>query len=503
MGIFDYASAAGDSIMDVTKMMNQMNQHNEEMALRKQQEKRIAQAQQIETQKNQFALQKLQEEDKRNKTVVPISSITGSLGLVGKDEEDYAHNVINSFGLMDNSSGVPGIQMGNIPLLKNHIKEAPQVALGIMDMRATKIQSAIEEAKAVQQKIAESDMNYTQSDKFKEATANRVALEKKFIGLNTVISGLKQRLNPKEDMIVPQGSTVLRGGVPVYTNPAAAKPVNMPAWYDAMGATMMGSGYHTTDGQKQFADWVKDPKNANAIDAFQKKYTANNTPSQMMFLQTPQGYAPATTKGAGAGTIGPSSGVMPMPTNTWIGNDANGNPLIMPSKGDPTLKPTQAPQGGVMQKNPSEDYKKDVTAIGQAKDLIGGLQRNWNNLKLTGKVEGTEKYLKAYAGEDPDARYYIDGKDALLGNLSRSIAAERGVLTQQDIDRIRMLIPKIGKNPLTNDSPADATKKWSEINSILRNAEKRLSERFRITGANPTGTQGTGTQRKPLSAFDK
>ncbi len=169
-------------------------------------------------------------------------------------------------------------------------------------------------------------------------------------------------------------------------------------------------------------------------------------------------------------------------TNVFIGtNPDTGNPIIMPSRGKPTMTEVNAPAGGIAGKNVSEDYKKDVTAIKQAKDLVATLKKQWQTLGITNRGSAVGAATKGRLGTDANAKVYMDAKTAFLGNLSRSIAAERGVLTEQDIQRINGVVANVGFNPFMVDSAAEANKKWGMIDEIIKSAEKRMKERKGIT----------------------
>ncbi len=82
------------------------------------------------------------------------------------------------------------------------------------------------------------------------------------------------------------------------------KEVNMPAWYDAMGAKKLGKKYQTKAGRDAFADWVADPGNEKEVNSFQSQYTEQNTPKTVNILQTGTGFQPYVSKGPGVGTVG-------------------------------------------------------------------------------------------------------------------------------------------------------------------------------------------------------
>jgi len=163
------------------------------------------------------------------------------------------------------------------------------------------------------------------------------------------------------------------------------------------------------------------------------------------------------------------------PTVTPVITDKGIDVLHTRGKGMGTMKPTG--------KLPpmSEDLKKDYTATAQAYDMVNNLKSLWDSFEhgsgSSGRIKAAETYASAVAGQHPDAKVYVANREAFLGNLSRSLAAERGVLTQQDIERIAMALPKIGLNALSNDNKEEADKKWAQIEKIISNAEKRLGER--------------------------
>lgn len=182
-------------------------------------------------------------------------------------------------------------------------------------------------------------------------------------------------------------------------------------------------------------------------------------------------------------------------TNVFIGTDpTTGNPIIMPSKGEPKLKEVESPSGGIAGKTVSEDYKKDVTAVKQAGDLVANLKKSWDKLGITTRGSAVAEALKGKTGFNPNAKVYMDAKDAFLGNLSRSLAAERGVLTQQDIERISGILADVGLNPFEADSKAEADKKWKMIDDIIQSAHVRLKERKGITYKTEESPQGNVTK---------
>ncbi len=173
--------------------------------------------------------------------------------------------------------------------------------------------------------------------------------------------------------------------------------------------------------------------------------------------------------------------------NVYIGQTPQGEMVTMPSKGIPSPTVTPGPPGGVGPKTMSEDFKKDLTAVGQAEDLINQLKGQWEGVGITDRTSAVTSYMAGKIGKNAKAKIYADMRDAFLGNISRSIAAERGVLTTQDIDRIAKTLPKIGLDLSSVDNQTEGKMKWGQIADVLKSANDRLEKRQRMTTANPTG----------------
>ncbi len=180
---------------------------------------------------------------------------------------------------------------------------------------------------------------------------------------------------------------------------------------------------------------------------------------------------------------------LPMPGNIFIGQTPSGGIITIPGRGPMDVKVTPGPEEGVGPKVIGEDYKKDVTALNQAKDLVGQLNKLWDNIGVDSRASGMLAYGQGVAGYNVPAKTYLNMKGAFLGNMSRSIAAERGVLTQQDIERIDKALAALGPNPLTTDNKQEANAKWNAIKQILANSEKRMMQRHTMTPAIPMGKE--------------
>jgi len=249
-----------------------------------------------------------------------------------------------------------------------------------------------------------------------------------------------------------------------------AKEFNIPADLDtflAGKASDLGIDYFTPQGRQTALTWYGTPAGRGEFNAWWDKRKLT---------------APAA--------------------NVFIGTTPQGGIVTMPSRGNPTPTVTAGPEGGIGPKIISEDYKKDVTALGQAEDLVNRLKANWDTLPTSGRMQSVQLYSEGKIGSNPKAKLYADSSGSFSGNLARSIAAERGVLTDQDIQRINKAIPQLGINPLSVDSKAEAQAKWEQIQGIIADAKKRMLQRHNITSANPTGMSQRVVLDTPTTAAD-
>jgi hypothetical protein len=264
----------------------------------------------------------------------------------------------------------------------------------------------------------------------------------------------------------PAGSQPFVGGKP-FGQPIPKeipdKDVNMPPAFDLIGVKYLGDKYQTKEGRLYFSKlYASNPKIQQEV-AEQERQMAQNR-------------------------------FIVQPSFQFSGVDPNtGQPILLNQRSG-QFSTSQVPgSGGIAPKNISEDYKNDITAINQAEDLVKGLRENWNKLGIKSRSDAVKKYGSGITGFNPDAKLYNDQREAFLGNLSRSIAAERGVLTNQDIARIEKAIPKIGANPFTVDNLAEGEKKWDNALEFVKKAKDRVGQRSKMTYSNPTG----GNETKP------
>ena len=121
----------------------------------------------------------------------------------------------------------------------------------------------------------------------------------------------------------------------------------------------------------------------------------------------------------------------------------------------------------------NEEFSKKSDIIKSVKDSESGVNIVLNDLEqvsrlfdevtpnLKGPIEGRLKApVQGFLG-NTGVRVYDDMKKAFIGNISRSILLERGVLTDKDVERAAGLLPKL------EDTEEIKNKKIDEIKTLL------------------------------------
>lgn len=131
----------------------------------------------------------------------------------------------------------------------------------------------------------------------------------------------------------------------------------------------------------------------------------------------------------------------------------------------------------------NEEYSKKSDIIKSVKDSESGLNIVMNDVaqvsrlfdeitpNLKGPIEGrTKGPIQGFLG-NTGVRVYDDMKKAFIGNISRSILLEKGVLTDKDVERAAGLLPKL------EDTDEIKTKKINEINNLLQTRYNEFKRR--------------------------
>jgi len=85
------------------------------------------------------------------------------------------------------------------------------------------------------------------------------------------------------------------------------------------------------------------------------------------------------------------------------------------------------------------------------------------------RLKGFENFVKAKVGAAPDKKAYIDSIDSFLGNLSREYGGERGVLTDQDISRIKSALPSL------YDTDEEIDYKFKQVQKVIASRTAAIS----------------------------
>ena len=165
------------------------------------------------------------------------------------------------------------------------------------------------------------------------------------------------------------------------------KPVNVPAWADAMGLSKMGSKYHTAKGQQEFADYLATPQGQQEAASFQTEYAKRNTVPGVTYLQTSEGVIPMPTKGPNVPPLGQPTGF-----------------------GKPT------PAGEIDKLANLDALKQNIVSIKELYKMDTPEERkNWVG-PVAGRIGAIEEKYTGTASDD-QVRFYAyvrDVKDALL-----------------------------------------------------------------------------------------
>jgi len=110
------------------------------------------------------------------------------------------------------------------------------------------------------------------------------------------------------------------------------------------------------------------------------------------------------------------------------------------------VQPPAGITAGELAKSPryvaiSDKQKDQLGELAVSNQTLGGLLAMADRL-ITARsapeawAQGLRLHAGAFTGENPLAKSYVDAKKGFLGPISRSVAKERGVLTDRDIGRI-------------------------------------------------------------------
>jgi len=111
------------------------------------------------------------------------------------------------------------------------------------------------------------------------------------------------------------------------------------------------------------------------------------------------------------------------------------------------------------------DRADKLITVNVSKDpgLAGYMNTTWDVLMQRSKAE-----LGRATSAGPEFKTFADQLDGFIGRISKAFAGEVGVLTNQDIDRVRRAFP----SPFMNDTKQSATLKRELIMALIDESEK-------------------------------
>lgn len=131
------------------------------------------------------------------------------------------------------------------------------------------------------------------------------------------------------------------------------------------------------------------------------------------------------------------------------------------------LKAFEAPEGTKL----SQSDKTKTDKLNSAMRVVDSLRGSFSS---AGGAQGFAGYGSSLMGAlkiNDEAAAYNDMRNGFLAQISKSLG-ESGVLTDQDIQRVRALVPAL------EDTPGQADIKWRELMSILNGAMPGTDTRF-------------------------
>lgn len=121
-------------------------------------------------------------------------------------------------------------------------------------------------------------------------------------------------------------------------------------------------------------------------------------------------------------------------------------------------------------------YADAMPAIEDTKQLVTQMKAKYdkgNPLKAIPGVkplQGLGSSAITALGFNPTLNTYLKDKKAFIGNLSRNLGGEKGVLTDQDVSRISSILPS------EYSTAEEAQQQWDEINGIIDSKIKRYGD---------------------------
>lgn len=143
---------------------------------------------------------------------------------------------------------------------------------------------------------------------------------------------------------------------------------------------------------------------------------------------------------------------------------------------------------------------EDVQQLRSARAMVDQVEQLYNNMVgeeyqgagagAAARLKGVSRSVGSFLGTNESARIYKNFVDSNLSLIAKGLKGEAGVLTNQDIQRARGAIPKLGSSP-------------QEAKAALETLKQQIDTNLKIKGATtpttPTATKPTGITGAPGS----
>lgn len=123
---------------------------------------------------------------------------------------------------------------------------------------------------------------------------------------------------------------------------------------------------------------------------------------------------------------------------------------------------------------------QDALATGsQALNIVDQLEQSFGKAGGgQGRLGGTLSSLRGKAGLNSNVSVYNDARTGFMSNVARALG-EKGVLTDQDIERVGRLFPT------PSATPQEAAAKWAQIRSIISGGINKFQSAYGAGNATP------------------
>src|SRR3990172_225980 len=405
MGVF--GGLAGDPMFPLKVQQQKINMQMAMERLKQESEQNAT-----ESQYRKALMKKLEMEIQNQQ--MPVEYETG--GEVGKEQANTTFKEGKAAETPLTETGQPRLKMFQTP------KEKRQIPLGMFEKLAPKLQERV---------------------------------GAKWLGLPEPTE--EEALKAEKSFTLGPGQVRFKGKKEIARGePKEEKEPTFESAIEYAGALWPGGDYKTKEGRNKFFEYIKRPEGEKYLNQKLSEWTKFKTPSVMTYLPTAEGFVPASTRGAGAGTIGKPTGL-----------------------GKPVPQETQ----------------NALAFIGQIKDSLNTFKDKLKESGWYGPIGGAYGETLGRFLPTPEAYELMR---PIAANLMDIVYPKSGkAINLTELDTLYKYVPRMTDKKATIDSKMKNFER--HLNSIEENYKKQMSEGGvgKDVGKNPSKTViRTGTDKK-------